>query len=164
MSEFVEIPQPNQIDYKERERAMASYLMMFVNAGLGLPLPFINLLAAFIYYYAFRKTSPFVNFHAFQSFLSQVPVTIMNGVAVVIGIRILIFDLPFTESFQGYLIAVVAVNLVYIVFSIIAAVRAYNGRMYYFLYFGRVAYVNAFKNRGEDMASEKEVLNKPPEL
>jgi uncharacterized Tic20 family protein len=164
MNEFTEIPQPQEIDTQQKERAMASYLMMFVNAGIGLPLPFINLIAAFIYYYAIRKTSPFVNFHAYQSFLSQVPVTVLNGIAVVLGIRVLFFDLPFTESFQGYLIAVVVVNLVYIVFSIIAAVKAYQGRMYYFIFFGKVAYMDAFRKRETVTEEKEEVVNKPPQL
>lgn len=164
MDEFIEIPQPAEIDNRQRERAMASYLMMFVNAGVGLPLPFINLIAAFIYYYALRKTSPFVNFHAYQSFLSQVPVTILNGVAVVLGIRVIFFDMPFTDPFKGYLITVVIVNLVYILFSIIAAVRAYQGRMYYFVFFGRVAYMDAFRRREEIIEERSNHVNKPPEL
>jgi uncharacterized Tic20 family protein len=164
MNEFIEIPQPQEIDNRQRERAMASYLMMFVNAGIGLPLPFINLIAAFVYYYAIRRTSPFVNFHAYQSFLSQVPVTILNGIAVVLGIRVIFFDMLFTDAFKGYLITVIIFNLIYIVFSIIAGVRAYQGRMYYFIYFGRVAYVDAFKKRDEAPQETKNIVNKPPEL
>jgi uncharacterized membrane protein len=164
MDEFIDIPQPNQIDVKQRERAMASYLMMFVNAGIGLPLPFINLVAAFVYYYALRKTSPFVYFHAYQSFLSQIPVTIINGIAVVQGMRIFFFELGFTDSFKGYLVAVVIVNLIYIVFSIIAAVKAYQGRMYYFLFFGRIAYVDAFRKKEEGTNEKEERINKPPQF
>jgi len=164
MNEFIEIPQPQDIDSRQKERAMASYLMMFANAGLGIPLPFINLIAAFIYYYALRKTSAFVNFHAYQSFLSQVPITILNGIAVVLGIRVLFFDLPFTESFQGYLIAVAISNFIYLIFSVIAAVKAYQGRMYYFVFFGKVAYMDAFRKRETIIEEKEEVVNKPPQL
>jgi uncharacterized membrane protein len=164
MEEFIELPQPQDISSNEKEKAMASYLMMFVNAGLGVPLPFINLLAAFIYYYALRKTSPFVYFHSFQSFLSQLPITIINGIAVVLGARILFFDYPFTEAFQGYLIAVAIANLIYIVFSVIAAVKAYQGKMYYFIFFGRIAYRDAFRKINGEMQKTEDFVNRPPKL
>ena len=164
MEEFIDLPQPHEIDSSEKEKAMASYLMMFVNAGLGIPLPFINLVAAFIYYYALRKTSPFVYFHSFQSFLSQLPITIINGIAVVLGIRVIFFDAAFSDPFKGYLIAVALANLVYIIFSVIAAVKAYQGKMYYFIFFGRIAYLDAFRKIDRERNKKDEFINKPPEL
>jgi hypothetical protein len=85
-------------------------------------------------------------------------------VAVVLGFRVLFLDLPFTDAFKGYLIAVIIFNLIYIIFSVIAAVRAYNGRMYYFIFFGRISYMNAFKKREEYTKKYPETLNKPPQL
>jgi len=52
---------------------MGAYLMMFATLAVGLPLPLINLVAAFIYLYINRKTSRFVHFHALQSLYSQIP-------------------------------------------------------------------------------------------
>ena len=164
MVEFVDLPQPNDIQSNEREKAMASYMMMFVNAGLGLPLPFINLVASFIYYHTLKKSSRFVHFHSYQSFLSQLPITVINGIAVVLGIRVIFFDMPFTDIFKGYLIAVAAANIVYVIFSIIAAVRAYQGKMYYFIYFGRVAYESAFRSRPANTEDNEGFRNLPPKL
>lgn len=162
------LPQPDEIPPKERERALASYFMMFVSSTVGLPLPFINLIASWIYYTYTKKTSRFVKFHSFQSLLSQLPVTILNTL-LVIWIFVTIFnnfqnfkDELFTSSFFGFVATVVLVNLVYIIFSIIAATRAYKGRMYYFPFFGNIAYKEAYMK--EQTYTQRHFENKPPSL
>ncbi len=146
---FIPVPQPHEIPVQERESAMAAYLMMFVSLGAGLPLPFLNLIAAIAYFYFVKKKSPFVHFHALQSLLSQIPVSILNGVAVVWVFRVLIFDLGFSQTLIGFLITAGVFNFIYIIFSVIAAVKSYHGRMYYFLFFGKMAYVHAFRMQVE---------------
>jgi len=160
MNEYVEIPQPHEINTKERERSLAAYFMMFATSAAGLPLPFLNFLASLFYYYFIKNTSRFTHFHSLQSLLSQIPVSIFNGIAVVGIVRVFYFDFSMSDTFIGYLIAVAFANFIYIVFSLIAAFKAYKGRMYYFIFFGQIAYNQAFKYRGEQ--EEKIVENRPP--
>ena len=77
------LPQPDEIEQRERERALASYFMMFISATVGMPLPFINLIASWVYYSYTKKTSRFVKFHSLQSLISQLPVTLLNTSLVV---------------------------------------------------------------------------------
>jgi len=157
---FYEVPQPHEVGKRDKEDGMGAYLMMFASTAIGLPLPIINSLAAIIYYFTNRKKSPYVHFHALQSLLSQIPTSILNAGLVFWSIRIWIFEsLVYNEYFKGYLIATIIANLIYFIFSIIAAVRAYKGRMYYMILFGPIAYNVAFKKR-----EEKQYTNKPPTL
>ncbi len=159
MTDYHPLPQPDEIPVREREDAMGAYLMMFASIGAGLPFPILNLIAAVIYYYVNKKKSPFIHFHTLQSLWSQFPTSLLNAVAVIWAGRIIWFDWPFTDTYKGYLIMIAVANLFYFIFSIVAAVRARQGRMYYFLFFGRIAYNIAFKVKEE---SKKEIVNSPP--
>ncbi|KAB2915657.1 MAG: DUF4870 domain-containing protein [Bacteroidetes bacterium] len=168
------IPQPEEISTRERQDAMGAYLMMFASLGVGLPLPLINLLAAVIYYFVNRKKSRFIHFHTLQSLISQLPTSLLNAGAVFWTFSILTssgvtenvgedFDpvFNFTDLYFGYIIMVVIANLVYIIFSLIAAVRAYNGRFYYMLFFGRLAYHYAYSKQST-IGEETVYTNRPP--
>jgi len=159
---FNPIPQPEEIDIREKEDAMGAYLMMFAALGAGLPLPILNLVAAIIYYYINKGKSLFVRFHSLQSLLSQLPTSILNAVAVFWGARIIFLDYAFTDVFKGYLWLVGIANLIYIIFSIIGAVKARKGEMYYFLFFGRLSYQSVFKKK--ETATEKVLVNQPPKM
>lgn len=158
---YLPIPQPDEIPIREREDAMGSYFMMFAALAAGLPLPIINLIAAVIYYFINRKKSGFVHFHAFQSLISQLPTSLLNIIAVFWTLRIVFTDGEFTRVFFGYLIMAGIANLIYIILSIVAAIRARSGRMYYFLFFGPIAYKIAFSKKE---TSEKVYENKAPKL
>lgn len=162
MEHIINIPQPHEITSREKEQSLAAYLMMFATAAAGLPIPFLNLVASVAYFYFTKTTSRYVYFHSLQSLLSQLPVSLMNSIAVFWAIRIIFFDAVFTDLYKGYLAVVVLANLVYILFSIIAGIKAYKGRMYYFIFFGRISYLQAFKYRSE--APEYVPQNTPPRL
>ena len=136
--EYHELPQPEELSKKEKEDAMGAYLMMFASIGAGLPFPIINLIAAVIYYFVNRKKSRFVKFHSFQSLISQFPTTILNAITLSWTIRNFLTDSDFDQSFFGFLIAVIVTNIAYFVFSIIGAVKAKKGQMYYLFFFGRL--------------------------
>lgn len=161
VDKFEPIPQPEELEVREREDAMGAYLMMFAALGAGLPLPILNLVAAIIYYYINKGKSLFVRFHSLQSLLSQLPTSILNAVAVFWGARIIFFDYAFTDVFKGYLWLVGIANLVYIIFSIIGAVKARKGEMYYFVLFGRISYQSVFAI--QDTNTEKRI-NQPPKM
>ena len=165
------VPQPDDIPTREREDAMGGYLMMFAAIAAGLPLPIINLIAAIIYFYLNKSKSLFVKFHAYQSLISQIPTTLLNAGLVFWSIRLFFYQsTSFSEVFStgseyeiywGYLIMVGIANVLYFIFSLVAAFKARKGQFYYFLFFGRMAYHYAFFKRNQE---EKKVVNKPPSL
>jgi len=161
--EYYPLPQPAEIPEREKEDAMGAYLMMFAAVAIGLPLPIINLIAAIIYYYINRKKSRFIHFHSLQSLLSQIPTTVINWGLVIWSVGILLREnWKLTPEFWGYAIFAGTSTLLYFVFSLIAAYKARQGRMYYFLFFGKVAYEAAYKMVPEKPGESSEPANKPP--
>ena len=165
-SAYVTLPQPDQITEREKEDAMGAYLMMFAAVAVALPLPVVNLIAAIVYYYVNRSKSRFVHFHSLQSLISQLPTTLLNWGLLYWSIRIWFFNsLEADDYFFGYLFTTVIANLLYLVFSIIGAVQARKGRMYYFLFFGKLSYELVFsksstlKYKGEETIIHQ---NSPP--
>jgi uncharacterized membrane protein len=155
------IPQPEEISKREKEDGMGAYLMMFAGIAAGLPLPILNLLASVIYYYVNKDKSRFVKFHSLQSLWSQLPTTLMNAVLLFWTLQIFFFEsFELTDVYWGYLMAVVIANLLYFIFSIVGAAKARKGKMYYFIFFGKLAYHQAFLVREE--RETEEVINKPP--
>ncbi|QKG80030.1 DUF4870 domain-containing protein [Tenuifilum thalassicum] len=159
--EFYPIPQPDEVSDIEKDDAMGAYFMMFATTGLGLPLPIINLIASIIYYYLNRSKGRFVQFHSLQSLYSQIPVTLLNSALVIWAIINLVNDTPFTNTFWGLVITAGIFNIIYFIFSIIAAVKAKKGRFFYFLFFGKLAYIQAYKKMPTN-ENVKVNLNKPP--
>jgi uncharacterized membrane protein len=154
------LPQPDEIETRVREDAMGAYFMMFATAALGLPMPILNLVAAIIYYYVNRQKGKFVQFHTLQSLYSQIPVTLLNTGLVVWTIVNFVKDFSFTGLFWGYLVMTGVADLVYLIFSIVGAVRARNGRFYYFVFFGKLAYHQVYRVRPETAVSQPR--NRPP--
>jgi len=128
---------------KNRERAMAAYLTMFATSAAGLPLPFINFFAALAFHLFIKSSGPFVAFHSYQSMLSQLVVSVINGVAVVWLVWAIISD-QFSTAFIAYAAGAVLCNIAYVIISLIAAYRAYKGRMIYFIFFGALAHRYAY--------------------
>ena len=161
-SNTIKLPQPDEITRREREDAMGAYFMMFAAWGIGLPLPFLNLVAAGIYYGINRKKSKFVAFHALQSLTSQIPVTVVNAGLLFWLIRNLVVGGGFTVSFWLYLTLDTALNIAYLVSSLIALSRAYKGNFFYFPIFGRMAFDSWY---GPDAPDREYAVrkNRPPE-
>jgi len=160
--EYHPLPQPDEIEVRVREDAMGAYLMMFATAALGLPLPVLNLVAAIVYYYVNRSKGRFVNFHTLQSLYSQIPVTILNSIMVIWLIINLVNEYDFSNMFWGYLVMVGVANIIYLIFSIIGAVKARNGRFFYLLFFGKLAYHQVYRVRQEE--SKGSFMNEPPKM
>lgn len=166
--EYHPLPQPGEIPLREREDAMGAYLMMFAAIGAGLPLPIVNLIAAVIYYFLNRSKSRFIHFHSLQALLSQSPTTLMNAALVFWTVRMIFFDdcrfsgCSYWQYYIGYVWAVVIANILYFIFSIIAAIRARQGRMYYLLFFGKLSFHHVF--RMKQNTEQKPVVNAPPKF
>lgn len=136
------LPRPSELTEREKEDAMGGYLMMFASIAAGLPLPIVNLIAAIVYYYMNRRKSRFIHFHAMQSLLTQFPVSILNAIFVIFTIQLFIVqdlsDGP--TAYYIYAAIIGGLNLIYFVFSIVAAIKARKGKMYYFVFFGKYCY------------------------
>lgn len=160
---YYELVQPDQIPTREKEDAMGSYLMMFAAIGAGLPLPIINLIASIVYFYMNKSNSNFVRFHTYQALISSIPLTLMNAGGLFWGIRILFFDgWSVTNTFKGYIGMLITVNLLYFIFGIIAAIKARKGLMFYYWFFGKLAYIHAFKISYN--TKNTEFVNAPPKF
>jgi uncharacterized Tic20 family protein len=161
-NEEIKLLQPHEIADAEKDDAMGAYLMMFAAWAVGLPLPVLNLIAAVIYFYVNRKTSRFVAFHALQSLLSQIPVTLINVAFIAWLIRNLITGAAYQQGFFILLALMAGSNILYLIFSIAALVRAKKGNFFYFPLFGRAAFARYFGPNAVSLeASPRE--NKPPE-
>ncbi len=164
------LPQPHELSEREKEDAMGAYLMMFASLATSLPLPIINLIAAVIYYYINRKKGRFIHFNCLQSLLSQLPTTLVNWGLLYWGLQIFFFDnYELSDYFYAYLGFSIIANLVYFIFSLVAAVRARKGIFMYFIFFGPYAYQKVYAKRNrlsydnEDFNPEAEQsVNTPP--
>ena len=126
---------------------MGAYLMMFAAFAVGLPLPVINLIAVLIYYFVNRKKSRFIHFHCLQSFLSQIPTTLLNWGLPYWGLQVYFFHNHLESNFFfAYIVLVIIANLIYVIFSIVAAVKARKGNFYYFIFFGPYAYKRVYSD------------------
>lgn len=167
---YYPLPQPHELSEREKEDAMGAYLMMFASLATSLPLPVINLIAAVVYYYVNRKKSRFIHFNCLQSLLSQLPTTLVNWILLYWALQIFFFEnYEVNDYFYAYLGFSVLANLIYFVYSIVAAVRARKGVFMYFILFGPYAYQQVYSKKNilnyenEDHQLEVEQkANKPP--
>jgi uncharacterized Tic20 family protein len=160
--EPIRLPQPDEIPAREKDDAMGAYLMMFAAWAVGLPFPVLNLVAAFIYFMINRKKSRFVAFHSLQSLLSQIPVTVGNLAVIVWLVSILVTEMIFPQRFFAFLYFMIAINIVYVIYSIVALVRARRGSFFYMPFFGRAAFARYYGPNAVPL--EKPVdPNRPPE-
>jgi uncharacterized Tic20 family protein len=141
---------------------MGAYFMMFAAWAVGLPLPVFNLIAAFIYFMIHRKKSRFVAFHAHQSLMSQLPVTIVNLIVIIWLISILFTNLYFPSRFFAFLGFMVVLNILYVVYSIIALVKARKGQFFYMPLFGRFSFGLYYGPNAKPLDKPLEP-NRPPE-
>jgi uncharacterized membrane protein len=159
----VRLPQPDEITVREKEDAMAAYLMMFASLAIGLPIPLVNLIASCIYFFVNRKTSPFVAFHALQALLTHIPVVLLNAGTVGWLIAILATQAGFHAAFFWYLFFAILVNIAYIVWSIVALIQAHKGRFFYMPLVGRFCFGRYYGPRAEKVRAARQWENKPPE-
>lgn len=122
----------------EAEKASNSYLMSLVAIIVGLPLPIINLIATFIFWYSNRKSTFFVRWHCTQALLSQVIMLSINSVAFWWTISIIFLNEEFTSQYMAYLITVIAFNLVEFIATIYAAIQTRKGRHVEWWFFGEL--------------------------
>ena len=161
---IMRLPQPEQIAEREKEDAMAAYLMMFASIAIGLPIPLANLVASVIYFLVNRKSSRFVAFHCLQALLTHLPVVLLNAAVVGWLIGILVTQAQFGPGFFWFLFFAGLANVAYIVWSIIALVHARKGRFVYMPLVGRYCFSRYYGPRAHALQSTPRAWeNKPPE-
>lgn len=160
---FVELPQPDEISKNDRDTAMGSYLMLFAAFAVGLPFPFLNLLASIIYYYVNKKESRFVNFHLYQSNIIQLLMSIVNCALIVWLVILAVHNFIDYKPFVVFLIFSVIWNIYFIIFSIVACIRSKDGRFCYLPVFGKIIFDKFYGSKAQAMQyEEKKAENRPP--
>lgn len=76
---------------QERDQASWAYFVSFASLGLGLPIPFLSLVASLVFHLVQHKKSRFVAFHSWQALLLGLPASLVVGVWSFWGLGVL-FD------------------------------------------------------------------------
>ncbi len=164
-SPSLSLPRPEEISQRERDDAMGAYLMMFASWAVGLPFPFINLIASWIYYLVNRKGSRFVAFNSYQALLVHLPVAVYNALIIIWLLVALIGGHNLSGNFLPAAILGAALNILYIVFSIKALRRAVKGIFYYIPWAGRPAFGHFYGPKALAREARRRRLpeeNRPP--
>ena len=163
LSAGIVLPQPAELTEREKEDAMGAYLMMFAAWGAGFPLPMVGLIASVIYYYINKKASNFAAYHSYQALLTHIPVSIVNAAAVIWGVALFLgHSHPYLRHYAAFCVFGALWNVLYMIFSIIACVKARKGRFFYFWVFGRLAFARYYLPSRTVKAARDE-RNLPPE-
>lgn len=162
------LPQPDDIPEKDKMDASGAYVMMFASSYI--PLPLVNLLAAFIYHMVCRKRSRFVAFHSYQSFISQIPTSLtLWGLFIWVIYIFIKHESSASQIFSSVVFLsvasiVVVWNLTYTIVSIVALVRARKGRFCYLPLFGKHSFNRYFGPNAinAESTSVTKHINRPP--
>jgi hypothetical protein len=120
----------------EREKASNSYIISLIAFIGGLPLPIINLIATFIFYFGNRQTTLFVRWHCIQALLSQFFVLPLNSAGFWWTIAIVFGKTTLSSNYIAYVITLVAYNLVEFIATIHTAIATRKGIHVEWWFFG----------------------------
>lgn len=130
------LPFPYKPDDYEAEKASNSYLMSVVAVIAGLPLPIINLLATFIFYFGNRKGPYFVRWHCTQALLSQLTVLVMNSAGFYWTLSIIFGDKMVNNDYIAYMVTIILFNIGEFIATIYAAIQTRKGEHVELWFFG----------------------------
>lgn len=77
------------ISMQERGQASWSYFVSFASLGLGLPIPFLSLVAGVAFHLVVHRRSSFVAFHSWRALLLGLPASLVVGVWSCWGLAVL---------------------------------------------------------------------------
>lgn len=98
--------------FAEREKASNSYLVSLLVSVVGLPFPFLNLLAMFFFNYVHRRDTYFVRWHCMQAMFSQLGQFLINNVLWWWTVAIFLGPLAFGSTYIAFLITVLIYNFI----------------------------------------------------
>ena len=131
--EFLYIP-----DEYECEKASNSYLMSLIAIMGGFPLPIINLIATFSFYWANRKGTGFVKWHCTQALLSQLFVLPLNSFGFWWTVSIIFGGEQLTSNYIAYFLTIFILNLVEFIGTIYTAIATRKGKHLEWWFFGEL--------------------------
>lgn len=111
----------------EAEKASNSYLMSLIAIIAGLPIPIINLIATFGYYWGNRKGTYFVRWHCTQALVSQLSLIAMNSYGFWWTIYIIFGSDLVSNNYISYIIAILIFNLLEFIATIYTAIQTRKG-------------------------------------
>ena len=132
---------PNKLTEREMESASTAYVLTLMVVMVGLPLPIINLIACIGYYFSIKSKSFFIRYHAMQAMTSQAFIIMMNSVAVSWTLKIIFTDTRYSKIYFGYVVTVILFNLADYIMNISSAIRARKGKLFSFIFFGKLSYM-----------------------
>lgn len=157
----VRLPQPDDIIETDKDAALGSYVLMFAVWAVGLPIPFLSIIASIIYYYINKKESRFVNFHLYQALIIQWLLTVVNVALIVWLIIMIINNFAGYKPFLVFAAFTVVWNLFFVIYSIFACLRAKAGRFCYMPFFGKMIF-EKYYGREARTYEKKKIENRPP--
>ena len=118
---------------EERLWAMLAHLLVFIVLIVSCSAPLIQFLPPAVIYFAYRDRSQFVAFHALQSLLFQLLISLLSFLFIAVtvitcGLALLVLA-P----------AIVVLWIVELVFIVLASLRSYNGELYEYPFAGQWA-------------------------
>lgn len=73
----------------DRGQASWAYFVSFASLGLGLPIPFLSLVAGVVFHAVVHRRSPFVAFHSWRALLLGLPASVVVGIWSCWGLAVL---------------------------------------------------------------------------
>ncbi len=124
-----------QINESDMEKASNSYLMSVIFITFALPFPIVNLIATVVFGLANRRSSEFVRWHCTQALLSQFSLFVINSVAFVWTVLLFFHVTTISNWYIGYLLTIVAFNILEFLATVVAAVQTRKGIHYRWFFY-----------------------------
>jgi uncharacterized Tic20 family protein len=126
----------------EAEKASNGYLMSLVVVIMGVPLPIINLLATFFFYWANRKEGYFVRWHCTQALLSQCSLFLVNTVGFWWTLSLLFgAGTKISNAYIAYIVLIFLVNFAELVITAYTAIKTRKGIHVSWWFFGPLTHL-----------------------
>jgi uncharacterized Tic20 family protein len=128
-------------DYYAAEKACNSYLMSLAAMLVGMPIPFINLIATLAFFFKNRREDLFVRWHCTQALLSQIVLFILNTIVLVWLGQIIWGSLRLNSEFLALVITTLLFNLTEFAATIYTAIQSRKGIHVEWLFFGSLTQI-----------------------
>lgn len=112
-----------ELQEEEKELAINGYLMSLAVFITTMPIPIINLIANLIYFFAHRKQTYVIRWHAYNALLSQMPLFFINSLTWYFVWNVIWGDIKLTNAMIGYFAVAGLLNIGEIVSSVICCIR-----------------------------------------
>lgn len=122
----------------ESEKASNSYLMSLIAVLAGLPLPIVNLIATFIFYFNNRKGTYFVRWHCTQALIAQAALLVANSFGFWWTIGIIFGNDSLTNNYVAYMFTIICFNVAELIGTIFSAIQTRKGRHIVWWFYGPI--------------------------